>query len=86
MTHERARVGKLTPDARQEQGAAPSDAKNKAVSIGLERAGKHRFALGWDGTRMRAVVARIAGAGALAFAQDAAVRAQFAALRPKEKA
>lgn len=36
-------------------------------------------------TRMLDATARIAGAGALAFAQNAAVRAQFAALSPKKK-
>lgn len=36
-------------------------------------------------TRMHEATARIAGAGALAFAQDAATRAKFEALKPKKK-
>jgi hypothetical protein len=35
--------------------------------------------------RMLEAVARIAGAGALSFAQDAVVRAQFVALKPQKK-
>src|SRR5580698_7728872 len=44
MAHERARLGKLAPDARQEQGAALARAENETVAIGLERAREFRFA------------------------------------------
>jgi hypothetical protein len=57
--------------------AAAHTAGGKATTTAKQ---KHAAAV-----RMHEATARIAGAGVLAFAQDAAVRAQFAGLVPKRK-
>ena len=81
MTRERARVGKLAPDARQEQGAAPADAENEAVAIGLERADKSRFAFRRNGPRMREDRDVEAKPGELAFLERRKTRIRDARLR-----
>src|SRR5260370_28924755 len=53
LAHELARIVELSPDARQEQGAPRADAKNKAVAVGLERAGEFGFAMRRNWARMR---------------------------------
>ena len=60
--------------------AAEATAKSQGGAAGVTA--KERRAAE---TRMHAATARIAGAGTLAFAKNAAVRAQFEALKPVKK-
>jgi hypothetical protein len=61
--------------------AAKAAASAHAAASGVTAKEKHAAE-----ARMHDAVGRIAGAGVLAFAQNAAVRAEFAALLPKKKA
>src|ERR1700734_1455537 len=53
VSHEPARVGKMAPDARQEQGAASADRENEAVAIGLEGSSEFELAGRWNRPRGR---------------------------------
>jgi hypothetical protein len=66
--------------AESDLSAAEAAARGNGGQAGATRKEKHAAA-----TRMLEAIGRIAGAGALSFAQNAAVRAQFEALKPKKK-
>src|ERR1700722_2971168 len=53
VAHEPARVGKMAPDARQEQGAASADPENEPVTVGLERSSEFGLAGCWNRPRVR---------------------------------
>jgi hypothetical protein len=66
--------------AESDLSAAEAAARGNGGQAGATKKEKHAAA-----ARMLETASRIAGAGALAFAKNAAVRAQFEALKPKKK-
>src|ERR1700679_3601532 len=48
MAHERASVGQVAPNARQEQGAPLASRENEPVAVRLEPSHELGFAFGWN--------------------------------------
>src|SRR5258708_11506595 len=53
VAHEHPGVGKMAPDARQEQGAASADRENEPVTVGLEPDREFGLAGCWNPPRVR---------------------------------